>query len=156
MIIMKNTTTKGMLPNFLLELGHVLGDSHDLPLDQDCTGGIAPLGDDEKLIGTVPEGTTRILYLVSRYYDLICAEQKVAFEFAADGSKAEVHAQVMGTLAKERADAYRGMFWSSVHDHYPPAKDYKGLTLRQGWGLVETPDEDNVGIALLNLLRGRR
>ena len=153
---MKNTTTKGTLPNFLAELGLVLADTHNLPLDPDCTGGITPLGDNEKLIGTVPEGTTRVLYLVSRYYDLLHAQQKTAYEFAADGSKAEAVAQTLGTLTKERADTYRGMFWASVHDHYPPAIDCRGLSLRQGWALTETPDEDHVGALLLNLLKGRR
>lgn len=151
---MKNTTTA--VPNLLLELEQVLADDHTLPLDQDCTGGIAPLGDDEKLIGTVPEGITRVLYLVSRYYDVKSAEQHVVYEFAADGSKAEQVAQSLGTIYKERADVYRALFWASVHDAYPPGKGYKGLTMRQGWGLVETPPDEATMMSLLNLLRGGR
>jgi hypothetical protein len=152
---MKNTTAV-KLPDFVAELEQVLGDKHGLSLDGDCTGGISPLGDDEKFIGTVPPGMTRVLYLVSRYYDHISAEQKIAYEFSADGSKAEQVAMTLGTLAKERADVYRNMFWASVHDTYPPAKEYKGLSLRQGWGLVETPAEDTVLMSLLQLLKERR
>jgi len=153
---MNNMKTQTKLPGFLLELEQVLSDDHDLLLDSECTGGIAPLGEDEKLIGTVPEGITRILYLVSRYYDLRAAEQKIVFEFAADGSKAELLAQSLGVLYKERADTYRTMFWTTVHDTYPPGKGYKGLSLRQGWALTETPDEDTAVMSLIQLLRGGR
>ena len=103
---MNNMKTQAKLANLLAELGLVLADIHNLPLDPDCTGGVSALGEDEKLIGTVPEGITRVLYLVSRYYDQLCAEQKIVYEFAADGSRAELNAQTMGTLCKERADAY--------------------------------------------------
>jgi len=152
---MKNTTAK-LLPNFLAELEQVLSDDHTLSLDGDCTGGITPLGDNEKLIGTVPPGITRVLYLVSRYYDVLSAEQQIVYEFAADGSKAEQVAQSLGTSYKERAEVYRSMFWTSVHDAYPPGKDYKGLSLRQGWALTETPAEDATIMSLIQLLRGRR
>jgi hypothetical protein len=154
---MKNTASTSKLSNFLAELNLVLAGSHNLPLDDDCTGGIAILGEDEKLVGTVPEGLTRVLYLVSRYYDLLAAEHHLAYQFTADGSKAETVAQSMSILCKERADTYRAMFWCSVHDTYPPGKGYQGLTLRQGWAITETPEEDATTIvSLLNLLKGGR
>jgi len=135
---------------FLIELGEILSGQMTLPVDHECSGGNTPLKDSDKFLGTVPPGVTRLIWLAAHYYDRLHAEQKVAFEYSADGSASEANAQLLVNKYSDRANAYRAVFWSAVHDHYPPSGDYAGLTLRQGWAIIASPPKSN---PLLDLLR---
>ena len=142
---------------FLIELGEILSGQMTLPVDHECSGGTVVLQDDDKFLGTVPAGPTRLVWLAHRYYSRLADEQKVAFEHATTGTTVESQARLLANRYQNRANAYKNVFWAAVYDFYYPDDDFDGLTLRQGWAVVATESSaERTAMELIRKLAGMR